>query len=261
MTAGGGGGPAGLWVHHRAPRTAAPDAERVVLVHGALDRSASLVRVGGRLGDVDVTRYDRRGYGRSAGLGPATGLDQHVDDLLVVVGDRPAVLVGHSIGGLVALAAAARRPGVADAVVAYEPPTPWATWWAPPPSAVDEGTGDAGDEAERFLRRMAGDDAWAALPPATRAARRAEGPALLVDLRSARELPFDPGAVTCPVVLGCGDGTGGSHRRAVDLLAALLPTAEVVVVPGAGHGAHLQQPTAMAALVRRGLDRAGRRHG
>ena len=55
-----------------------------------------------------VLRYDRRGYGRSwPHPGPFTVNDQ-VDDLEELLADRPAVVVGHSYGGNVALAAAVR---------------------------------------------------------------------------------------------------------------------------------------------------------
>ena len=240
----------GLWVRHRPPTPEDPAAPRVVLVHGALDRSASFARVARELADLDVVRYDRRGYGRSASADPPRSFDDHVEDLLAVVGDEPTVLVGHSIGALVVLAAAARRPAVARAVVAYEPPTPWAPWW-PTPDGPAGGAGDPGDVAEAFLRRMAGDATWEALPPRTRAARRAEGPALVVDLRSARTCPFDPAALGCPVVLAHGGRADEHHRRGVALLADEVPGAQVAVVDGAGHGGHLSHPAAVADLVRR----------
>lgn len=236
------GAPDGLWTRARPGPAGAP---RVVLVHGALDRSASLARVARLLPEATTVRYDRRGYGRSAAARPPSGLDDHVDDLLAVVGAQPSVLVGHSIGGLVALAAAGRAPALARAVVAYEPPTPWTPWWG-----RTRLVGDPGDVAERFLRRVAGDAAWAALPPRTRQQRRAEGPALVVDLGAATEVPFDPAAVVAPVVLVRGSAADCRHRRAVDELAALLPGARVAVVDGAGHGGHLTHPDAVAAIVR-----------
>ena len=66
---------------------------------------------------------------------------------------------------------------------------PWLGF--PAPSATDAGaarrpgvTGRRpGDEAERFFRRMVGDAAWDRLPDEARADRRADGPALVADLR------------------------------------------------------------------------------
>lgn len=225
----------------------------MVIVHGTMDRSSSFGRVARRLADLHVVRYDRRGYGRSRPLGAAP-LDRHVDDLVAIVADRPAVVFGHSIGGLVALAAAVRCPEAVRAVLAFEPPTPWVPWWpvpSPPP-------GDAGDEAEAFMLRAVGDRIWQRLPSATRADRRAEGPALRADVASVRTTPgWLPGDVTVPVTVGVGSETTWWHRRAADKLAAGLPHGEFVVVDGAQHGAHLSHPAALAELVR-GLADSGR---
>lgn len=60
----------------------------VVLVHGGMDRSTSFGRVARQLSDVPLTRYDRRGYGRSS-AGSAPSLADHVDDLIEVIGDTP----------------------------------------------------------------------------------------------------------------------------------------------------------------------------
>ena len=65
--------------------------------------------------------YNRAGYGpsRYAGNG-GYRLDTAVDDLVElarhVAGGRRAVLVGHSLGGLIALRAAAAAPDVVTAV-------------------------------------------------------------------------------------------------------------------------------------------------
>lgn len=245
----GPGHPAGLWVRRRPAVDPDLGAVPVVAVHGALDRSASFARLARALPEREVVRYDRRGYGRSRPARPPTGLDDHVDDLVAVVGDRPAVVVGHSVGGLIALTAAARHPGSVVAVLAYEPPTPWAPWW---PASTAWAASAAPDEvAERFLRGQIGDAAWLALPPRTRAERRAEGPALVVDLASARHRPFDPAALRCPVVLALGTATDPRHRRGVQALADDVAHAEVAVVRGADHGGHRTHPGPLASLVRR----------
>ena len=51
-----------IWSHEAGP----PGAPPVVLVHGAMDRSAGMLRLSRRLDETHrVLRYDRRGYGRS----------------------------------------------------------------------------------------------------------------------------------------------------------------------------------------------------
>ena len=109
-------------------------------------------------------------------------LDGHVDDLLAVIDGRPAVVVGHSYGGDIALGAALRPGGsgadpgrrrlrAPDAVARHlgHPAQPGAGR----PASGDD---DPGMVAERFFRRMVGDSAWDRLPEATKEARRADGP-------------------------------------------------------------------------------------
>lgn len=229
----------------------------VVFVHGALDRATSFERVRRHLPGIETTTYDRRGYGRA--VGPAVGFDQHVADLLDRVGDRPAVVAGHSLGGDIALAASVRRPDLVRAVVSFEAPMPWEPWWPQETagSAAVAAAGDPGAAAEAFMRRMLGDSRWERLPARTKEARRAEGSALLADLRSLRETaPFDIAAVAVPVVVGVGSESRPHHQEGAPWLASSLADAELVVIEGASHGAHLSHPAEFAGLVRRALARA-----
>jgi pimeloyl-ACP methyl ester carboxylesterase len=231
-------------------------ATRVVLVHGSLDRSTAFLRVARELSDLRVIRYDRRGYGKSLAAGAAPSLDVQIDDLASVVGDEPAIVVGHSLGGVIALAFASRRPERATAVVAYEAPMPWLPRW-PSNSAGGRAIGgavDDGDAAEGFMRRMVGDERWEQLPASTKAQRRAEGPALVAELLSLRPpnlAPFDMATFPVPVVAGHGDLSRPHHKESARVLAAEVPHGELVVIEGASHGAHLSHPTQFADLVRR----------
>jgi pimeloyl-ACP methyl ester carboxylesterase len=235
----------------------------VVLVHGSMDRSGSWVRVVRELRDLHTVRYDRRGYGRSRHLG-AGAMEQHVADLFEVIGERECIVAGHSYGAAIALAAAQRRPDLVRAVVSFEGPMPWRDWWprsSAGGAAVDQvrtGTAKA-DAAERFLRRMIGDEKWESLPPRTKDERRAEGEALLTELASAHDdgAPYDATAVTVPVISARGTTSDDHLRRGADVLAHELPDVEHAVIEGAGHGAHQSHPAEMAALIRRALDRAG----
>lgn len=251
----------GLAVYHRAAihgDAGDPAAARVVYVHGAMDRAASFIRAVRCRPGLEAVRYDRRGYGRSTGIGFAESLDDHVDDLVTVLDGQPSVVVGHSLGGVIALALAIRAPELACAVVAFEAPL-WTN---------DAGRSDAERErsdadtrsdpalaAERFMRRMIGDDAWAALPESTRASRRAEGPALVSDLAAMRSV--GPGLldapIRVPVVAGCGTASSGRHQASARALHERVPGSELVVIDGAGHDAHRTHPEAFAAVVDRAV--------
>ena len=230
----------------------------VVLLHGSMDRGAGMAKAMALLGDLDVVRYDRRGYGGSEGLGEVCGVDGHVDDLLTVVDGRRSVVVGHSFGGIVGLTAAARCPDVVVAVAAFEAPMPWSAWW---PSGTPGGTaaaaGDGAAAAEAFLRRMLGDARWEAMPG--REKRLREGAALVAELASVRSgpPPYDVASLSIPVVAGRGTESPPHLRRAAEELAAAAPLGELVVIPGADHGAHLTHPGEFAAFARRAVDRAG----
>lgn len=249
---------ADIFVAEQAGPAGAP---RVVLVHGSLDRSTAFLRTARLLDDLTVVRYDRRGYGKSLAAGVCATFAEQVDDLATVVDGQPSVLVGHSLGGVVALALAERHPDLVPAVVAYESPMAWQPWW-PQGTAGSVAVAEEGDEAEaaeRFMRRMIGDDRWESLPEPTREQRRAEGPALVSELRSIRPpapAPYDPAQLTMPVIAAHGTESRPHHRETARALAAAAPHGELAVVAGAGHGVHLTHPAALADLVRRALARA-----
>jgi pimeloyl-ACP methyl ester carboxylesterase len=223
-----------------------------------MDRAASFARVVPLLGDRVVVRYDRRGYGRSLAAGPGT-IEDHAADLLGVIDSYAggaAVVVGHSIGGVIALAAASARPAAVLAVGAFEAPMPWLPSWESVSAGGDavavadaEGTGAA---AERFMRRMVGDERWEAMPAEDRQRRRAEGDALVAELRSVRAggPPYDLAAVTVPVRAARGSRSKPHHRAAAEELARLVGAGEPTEIEGAQHGAHASHPDAFAAWVR-----------
>jgi pimeloyl-ACP methyl ester carboxylesterase len=245
----------GLAVYDRLA-TDGPDATRVVLVHGSMDRAASFIKVTRRLPELEVVRYDRRGYGRSRPAGVAPTIEDHVDDLLAVVGTGPVAVVGHSLGGVIAVAAAVRRPDVVVSVGAFESPMSWRASW---PTRSAGGTAlaeaDDADAAERFMRAIVGDDVWQRLPSRTREARRAEGPALVAELAALRRTaPYDPAQVRVPVVTGYGSLSKPYHQDAARQLAEQVADGRCLVIENSGHGAHTSHPDRFAAFVRLASD-------
>ncbi|CAN5495842.1 alpha/beta hydrolase [soil metagenome] len=249
-----------LWTTEAAGDAAG--APLVVVVHGSMDRSASFAKVQRRLAGFRVVRYDRRGYDHSVDAWVADGVDGHVDDLLAVLDGRRATVVGHSFGGVVALAAAQRAPEVVRSVLAFEAPMPWAPWWparSAGSAALAGGTATPAEAAERFVRTLAGDRFWERLPARVRALRQAEGAALVAEMRALRTgtAPFDSTTITVPVVAGRGTESVERHRRATAELAATAPRGELMTIEGAAHGAHLSHPDAFADLVRLAVRRVG----
>lgn len=232
------------------------DAARVVLVHGVMDRGASFSRVVGYLHDLVVITYDRRGYAHSMEAPLAENLDTHIDDLIDVIGGAPSTLIGHSLGGVITLGVAARRPDLVESVGVYESPMPWLDSWpsAAPASRPATDDADPAASAERFMRYLAGDQAWDTLPMKTQQQRRAEGPALAADMAMLQtaEAPFDAAGVTVPVAVAGGSLTQDHHKQGCEAMAKLFNT-EVQWIEGAGHGGHMSHPGPFASFVRRCL--------
>jgi pimeloyl-ACP methyl ester carboxylesterase len=235
----------------------------VVFVHGAMDRGAAFLRCARNLSGVSWIVYDRRGYGRShAGHTPT--FDTHRNDLIDVLEDErnrsggSTVVVGHSVGGTLALAAAAARPDLVDSLVVHECPIPWMPW---SPSRINAGRDGATEapkvSAERFMRSIIGDAAWEALPSTTRLQRLGEGLVLQSELvsESAPHL-FELTDVACPVVLGRSTDAPDHRIATTNHLHAELVRSEVMLIENAPHGAHSLQPDDFAQLVNRSCELA-----
>lgn len=250
---------AALW--ESLDESAGPDAALVVLVHGSMDRARSFAKVQRDLRDLRTLAYDRRGYGRSRHLGGPFDVPTQVGDLFAVLAGRRAVVVGHSFGGLVALAAAEARPDLVRAVGAFETPLPWRPGWPPDtPGAVavaEAATLGVDVAMERFARHVLGDATWEGLGDTFRAERLADGPALVGEVGASRLAPaFDPARIAVPVVAGRGEGHAPHHRWTAEELARIVPGTVLSVLAGAGHDAHRTHPEAFAAFVRKVVARA-----
>ncbi|KAA9164413.1 alpha/beta hydrolase [Amycolatopsis acidicola] len=231
---------------------------RIVLVHGSMDSSASFRATAALLDGCTVLTYDRRGYGSALCEG-TPDLPGHVDDLLKVLDGTPSVVAGHSLGGVIALAAAVREPGLVRAALVYEPPMPWQPWWPGPslPSRRDAPDEEARRAAEGFLRRHLG-ERWDRLPPDRREGFLRSAPAWAAELWSAAHdpAPFEPGQVTVPVVVAYGTATDDRHARSAKELAERIPDARLETVEAGDHTAHRRRPAEFAGLVRRAVERS-----
>lgn len=247
-----------IWSDETGPE----DAPLVVLIHGSMDRSAGMLKVARLLdGTHRVLRYDRRGYGRSAPHEGPFGMGGQVADLRALLHGRAAVLIGHSYGGNVALAVAAHHPDSALAVAVYETPLSWEPWWpgstAGAQAVATQGTTE--QAAERFMRRLIGDERWEALPERTRETRRREGAAMVGELSDLRlHRPWSPEHLRLPVLAAYGTRGAAHHRRGMEHVAASVEGATLVAVDGCGHDAPFREPGRFVDAVVAPL--LGRRH-
>jgi pimeloyl-ACP methyl ester carboxylesterase len=243
----------------------------VLLVAGAGGDAGELGGVAAALADAfTVTTYDRRGNSRSprpAGWA-ATSLAEQADDaagLLVALGQAPAVVVGTSAGGSVALEAALRHPQAVRAAIVHEPPILAGT---SDPQAVTAGlaalvgqgmaAGGAPAAMEAFLRWAAGDAAFEAVDPADRDRWLGNGE-VFFGVEQAAFMAYAPAVeaiahAQVPIVAAASSASRdpGSPHHFLSQAAAWLAHqvgVDLVEVPG-GHMAYLTDPAAVAEGLR-----------
>jgi len=242
----------------------------LVLVHGsAVDATTWDGVVPELAGDHRVVTYDRRGYGRSEHR-PVRDHRLHAADLVAVleqVAGEPAIVVGWSSGGNVALAVACARPDLIAALVVVEAPFHGMRHMSPAVLGTmvrlktHQLRGRPVEALEVFLRfgsaLRSGGNTYDNLPEPERAALRRYHRVVLAEwdphpygvmhehLSTARVARI---AVPTTWLLGgeSGPWMAKLHSRVARRMTAL----RTVVVPGAGHLMHLDQPEAFLAAVR-----------
>ena len=268
-----------------------PGAPRLVLLHGWMDVSASFQFVVDAFErDWHVLAPDWRGFGLSdSGPGDCYWFPDYLGDLDAILDevsrDEPATLVGHSMGGNVALLYAGVRPARVRAAVNLEgfglkdcepsqAPGRYARWLdelksAPPARRYRS----VAEVAERLRRNNPRLDAQRAAFLAEHWSRRtAQGdyeiagdPAHKIVnpvLYRWAEVAACWAAIECPVLWVEATDTD-AHRWAGDSSEiarriAVLKSVEVARVADAGHMLHHDQPQAVARLIEDFVGRAWR---
>lgn len=239
----------------------------VVLLHGIGGGAETFLPVmeilaramGGRLG---LAAWNMPGYGGTPLDGPMTfpGLADALARLLDELGAARADLVGHSIGGMIALELAATRPervrsmvlSASTAAFGSRDGTFQEKFVADRLAPLDAGMTMAA-VAERVVPSLVGPDpdvdavalatrAMAAVPPATfRAAIRCLAG---FDRRADLE------RITMPTLIVAGDADANAPARTLARMAERIYGARYACLEETGHLAPLERPAAFAALVR-----------
>jgi pimeloyl-ACP methyl ester carboxylesterase len=206
-----------------------------VLWEDAAERLAELGR---------VITYDRRGSSRSER--PAsyevTSVGVHADDalaLLRALGAEPAILVGRSWGGTIALEVALRRPESVLGIALLEAgplglSPEWDAWFAELATSLEEVVASRGVGAvgETVIRRVFG--AWEEMPALWRDVFTDNGQALLAEIRGGERLTddWDLGELRVPALVVTAEASPAAIRHASEELARVLPRARSVRVGG-----------------------------
>ena len=102
------------------------DGAAVVFLHGVLGSLRTYAWLPAGITDGRrIVRADLRGHGRSAHAPGAYDVDSYGEDVVEVLREtvgRPAALVGHSLGGVVAWWVAQRHPELVTAAFLEDPP-------------------------------------------------------------------------------------------------------------------------------------------
>ena len=218
----------------------------VVLVHGWMCDHADMLGLARDLAvDHEGHVVDLRGHGSSNQPDSGFGLDDFADDLVAVI-DRlelaPALIVGHSMGGAVALVLAVRAPALVSRVVLVDAP------WAVTPPAIETVESAAqlwGAEFEvrRERLRSARRDVLGVEPdPGPTQAVAAESFQSLMDWDG----PAALATCTRPVAAILSDG----NWPKVESDLPRFPAVHVVRIPNTGHWIQVEQPAAVAAAIR-----------
>ncbi len=200
-----------------------------------------------------VLAYDLRGHGRSARGLEDYGLERHAQDLLAVrravIPDEPPHLVATALSGVSAQLVASAEPGTFRSLVLV------ATWAAARDTLDGEALARAVAEA-RDVRHFYQDflDSMDVPNPDEIAERIADSDRAAL-VQGTRELFEYDGrhrlsAIRVPALVITGERERYFPVEAGQELAASLPRARFLMIPGVGHHPHRENPAAFAEAVR-----------
>jgi pyruvate dehydrogenase E2 component (dihydrolipoamide acetyltransferase) len=250
------------------------EGEPLVLLHGVATSRLVWSRVIAPLARRRrVIALDVPGFGESAPAGPGFELERVADMLLDGLGLQRFDLVGHSLGGAVAVATAARHPDAVEKLVLVAP-----AGLEPRPARVAAALGAAAERAV-YARRVLGyqlvarargrqamfgatvADAGRLHPEDARLLLDASGGARRVSsgVRRALEadLRDDLAAAPMPVGVIWGAADRVVPYAGLEALRRLRPDALVETLPGTGHIPQIEHPAEFIAALERILDALG----
>jgi esterase len=233
----------------------------ILCIHGG---GSSAVMWGEAVGELArlgrVIAYDRRGCARSERPQPyeRTTVAEQADDaaaLLAALAAAPAVVIGRSYGGAVAIDLALRYPERVRALVLLEGDalglSPAALEWTR--GIRDRLRGVAARDGidavyEALIGELLGEGAWDSFPEEVRRVLTGNGPALLAELEYVNEEMPDAAAfatIDKPALLVAAEESPPEQRQMTEEMAQALPDARTVLVGGG----HLIDPAAPQVLA------------
>jgi pimeloyl-ACP methyl ester carboxylesterase len=209
-----------------------------------------------------VLRYDRRGHSESDRPTVPGSVRDDVADLAALIahfGLAPAWVAGNSFGGSITLRLASEHPDLLRGIMAHEPPlfsllqddptaTPMLEEVYARVSAVVQriDSGDYAGAAEQFVDTVAiGPGSWAQFPPEMQQELIENAPTFLDEAHDPEQLAIDPVRIKTfsgPSLISTGGQSPPVFAPVITKIAEVLPDAEFVTFPDAGHIPHISHP-------------------
>src|SRR5262245_5145153 len=219
--------------------------EPIVTLHGGGSSAAMWVEAAAELARHGRTiLYDRRGSFRTQRPEPyATNVHEQADDaaaLIDTLAAAPAIVIGRSYGGAIAVDVALRYPDRVRALVLLEGDVPSVSETAAKEWAELEkrllAERDPRRAAEVLMREVLGEAGWDGVPGEVKAILTGNGPALVAEIRGGYpDVTVEQlGTIEQPTLLVGAKGSVFDYRETAEVLAEAMPSARIEWVDG-GH--------------------------
>ncbi len=235
----------------------------ILLVHGITSSSRTWWQVGPALAErgYQVLAVDLRGHGGSPRIEDGLGLADLAADVAetvhTTVGGPVELLVGHSLGALVALELLKTGNGLAQRLALEDPPGPSAIDWVGLAGGIEQDGTRARTDPDALRRQLVAENpTWPSYEVERQVADLSEmdATAIAAALRRSQGMTYDLAALattaTVPTLLLLGEEPLGSNLLGADRTAFIdaLPNRTTHVLP-AGHSVHREAfPQFMATL-------------
>lgn len=236
-----------LWVEDRGGRSVREGTPPLLLLHGGLDHSGSLLGVfdDNLRARYRLTAFDRSGCGRSPMAAGCFTFADKADQVIAFIEDylrEPAHLIGYSDGGNAALTSAARRPDLVSSMTLIG-------------ANFHHGglISDVMPPMDAICASYAGSETAKLCPEGVAQAARNAADTWRMWASEPTFNASDLHHINTPALILAGDDEPIDPHHTVTMYES-LPVARLAIVPGASHALPLEKPGLVAQLIGEFLD-------